>query len=547
MLPSNENKSFLDRGTLTAIILVMVFWFGWSKWMESKYPTVPSAQQVTSPGASVNQTAPTQQKMGVAPGTSEIPVASGPSSGSAEISKTPEGIVHYDSPNLAFDVSSKGMGLKNINVKAYKGRGGEPIILGKSSQNAPYATGLVGIVGVLDFVIEQPKPGTFVGRALADGMTIQKTITMDSHDYSFKVAIEVTGAPLTFRGLTTYLSDIAPENSTRSWLNPAVEQEEFLFIAEGTKARQPLVNNQVINLNTKNVSILALSNHYFTMALMDRSPLMPSFEASIPENAKEVMGHLQYVPVNAAPEFRVNYDAFAGPKDLEALAAVDEQMTQVIDYGMFAWIAKPLLWLLRFLNTFFHNFGVSIILLTIIVRFIVLPFNMYSFKSMKVMQKLQPEMQRLRERYKGDSQTLNREIMALMKEHKANPLGGCLPMLLQLPVFFALYQVLGQSIELYQAPFIWWIQDLSVKDSFYVLPVLMGITMYIQQRITPTTMDPAQAKVMQIMPVIFSFLMIGLPSGLTLYIFVSTLFGIIQQYMFMREKSPGTNISRVQA
>ena len=176
-----------------------------------------------------------------------------------------------------------------------------------------------------------------------------------------------------------------------------------------------------------------------------------------------------------------------------------------------------------------------------------MPFNIYSFKSMKIMQKLQPEMQRLRERYKDDPQTMNREVMDLMKRNKANPLGGCLPMLLQLPVFIALYSVLGQSIELYRAPFFLWITDLSVHDKFFVLPVLMGITMYVQQKITPNTMDPAQAKVLQFMPIIFTAFMLFLPSGLTLYIFVSTLFGIIQQYVFMREKTPGAKISQVQA
>jgi YidC/Oxa1 family membrane protein insertase len=134
-----------------------------------------------------------------------------------------------------------------------------------------------------------------------------------------------------------------------------------------------------------------------------------------------------------------------------------------------------------------------------------------------------------------------------MKAHKANPLGGCLPMLLQLPVFFALFQVLAQSIELYKSPFMLWITDLSVKDPFYVLPVLMGITMFVQQRITPSTMDPQQAKIMMWMPVIFSFFMISLPSGLTLYIFVSTLFGIIQQFVFMKDRTPATSVKPAKA
>ena len=152
------------------------------------------------------------------------------------------------------------------------------------------------------------------------------------------------------------------------------------------------------------------------------------------------------------------------------------------------------------------------------------------------MQKIQPLIAELRERYKDKPQQLNTEMMDLMRKNKVNPVGGCLPMLLQLPVFFALYQVLGQSIELYKAPFMFWIKDLSAMDPYFVLPVLMGISMYIQQKITPSTMDPMQAKVLQFMPILFSLMMISLPSGLTLYIFVSTFFGIVQQYIFMKDK-----------
>ena len=159
---------------------------------------------------------------------------------------------------------------------------------------------------------------------------------------------------------------------------------------------------------------------------------------------------------------------------------------------------------------------------------------------MKAMQKIQPEMKAIREKYKSDPTRMNQEVMGLMKRSKANPLGGCLPMLLQLPVFLALFSSLSMSIELYKAPFIFWIHDLSVKDPWFVLPVLMGVVMFVQQKITPTTMDPAQAKIMQYMPIVFAAMMVGLPSGLTLYIFISTAFGIVQQYIFMRDKAPAT-------
>lgn len=151
------------------------------------------------------------------------------------------------------------------------------------------------------------------------------------------------------------------------------------------------------------------------------------------------------------------------------------------------------------------------------------------------MQRIQPELNRLKEIYKNDNQKMNLEVMKLMRDNKVNPLGGCLPIFLQLPIFFALFALLQNAIELYQAPFALWLQDLSMRDPYFVMPVLMGITMFIQQKITPSTLDPAQQRVMLILPVVFSVFMLGLPSGLTLYIFISTLFGILQQFFFMRE------------
>jgi YidC/Oxa1 family membrane protein insertase len=178
---------------------------------------------------------------------------------------------------------------------------------------------------------------------------------------------------------------------------------------------------------------------------------------------------------------------------------------------------------------------VAVILLTAFVRLLVMPLYLMSYKSMNKMKVIQPQIQSLRERFKDDPTRLNQEMMTLMRSNKVNPVGGCLPMLLQFPVFIALYQVLAQSIELYQAPFGGWIHDLSLKDPYYVFPALMGVSMFVQQKITPTTLDPVQAKVMMFMPLIFIFFMINLPSGLAIYMFVSALLGITQQFVFMRQ------------
>jgi YidC/Oxa1 family membrane protein insertase len=190
---------------------------------------------------------------------------------------------------------------------------------------------------------------------------------------------------------------------------------------------------------------------------------------------------------------------------------------------------------MKFLHGIFGNWGVAIIALTIVMRLLMLPFNIMSFKSARAMQKIQPQLSAIREKYKGDPMAVNRETMALMKEHNANPLSSCLPMLIQIPIFFALWKTIGSSIEIYQQPFFGWINDLSSYDHFFVLPILMGITMFFQQKLTPTTMDPVQAKILNFMPLLFSIFMISLPSGLTLYNFISALFGVVQQYFLLKK------------
>jgi YidC/Oxa1 family membrane protein insertase len=220
---------------------------------------------------------------------------------------------------------------------------------------------------------------------------------------------------------------------------------------------------------------------------------------------------------------------------------VDEELVPIVDFGFFGFIARYVLSMLKVFYSMCGNWAIAIILLTILVRLLVLPFNIISYRSMKTMQLLQPQMAKIKERYKDDQRRANEEVMGLFRKHKVNPAGGCLPMLIQLPIFWALYQVLGHSIELYQQPFPYdfWVHDLSMKDPFYILPILMGFTMFAQQLITPNpSMDPNQAKVMKFMPLIFSFFMLSLPSALTLYIWISSLFAVIQQTYFMKSHNP---------
>jgi len=232
---------------------------------------------------------------------------------------------------------------------------------------------------------------------------------------------------------------------------------------------------------------------------------------------------------------KLSYISYFGPRDLDIVKTVNHRLNEAIDFGFFSPLALPLRTVLNFFYGFVGNYGVAIILLTVIIKLLFWPLTQKSYSSMKDMQKLQPEMQKIREKYKKDKERLNQEIMQLYKTKRVNPLGGCLPMIVQIPVFFALYRVLMLDIALRHAPFALWLTDLSVKDPYYITPVIMGGTMFIQQKMTPSSMDPNQAKIFMLMPVIFTFMFLNFPSGLVIYWLVNNLLTILQQYMIHRK------------
>ena len=237
----------------------------------------------------------------------------------------------------------------------------------------------------------------------------------------------------------------------------------------------------------------------------------------------------QKTDVNPGQTVTSSCNIFFGPKDIDILKSQSAELEGAIDLGWFSALAKPLLHSLKLFYRYVHNYGIAIIVITLILKILFFPLTHKSYKSMKEMQKLQPKMQELKDKFKDDRDGLNRAVMELYKTHKVNPLGGCLPMIVQIPVFFGLYKALMFSIELRHAPFFFWLQDLSAKDPYYVTPIIMGATMFIQQKMTPTNMDPVQAKMMLALPVVFTFMFLNFPSGLVLYWLVNNILTIAQQ------------------
>lgn len=281
------------------------------------------------------------------------------------------------------------------------------------------------------------------------------------------------------------------------------------------------------------VKYMGATNRYFIFTTVAQSP-MEARGLIQPLGQGRTAANLVY-PVSGK-SISIPFRAYFGPKEIEVLKQVEPTLDHTIDFGWFTVFAYPLLKVLKWLYQYLHNYGLAIICLTLLLKIVTYPLTYKSMKSMKKMAALQPQLQKIRERYKDDREALNREMLTMMKSHGYNPMAGCLPMIIQMPIFFALYRVLYSSIELYHAPFFLWIHDLSSRDPFYVTPVLLSLTMFVQQKLTPNTAtDPAQAKMMQLMPLIFGAFMLTLPSGLTVYMLVNAIASIAQQ-MILNKK-----------
>lgn len=376
---------------------------------------------------------------------------------------------------------------------------------------------------------------------------VQKIYTFDPKTYVVELAVTVKN--LTDRPLKEQLELGWPAKN-----EPAKKSGGFLSFLKGPQDNYipaAYVDGSVIREQSEKklkegvvragkVYWGGIESRYFLSAVVpkestDNQRALFSEDATTePKGDKIIFSNIELAPatIAAGDTAKHVFSVYAGPKDSELLKAVGARLDKAIDYGWFAWIAIPIRYLLKWFYSVVHNYGVAIILLTIFVKILLNPIQKKSFKSMKGMQNLQPKIKELREKFKNDKQRLNVETMQLFRSHGVNPMGGCLPMLLQFPIYIALYKVLWNSVELFQAPFFWFYKDLSAPDPYLITPILLGIFMFLQQKMTPTaSADPAQQKMMMIMPVMFTAFMLFLPAGLVIYIFISTMMGVIQQYM----------------
>jgi len=282
----------------------------------------------------------------------------------------------------------------------------------------------------------------------------------------------------------------------------------------------------------------AMIQHYFLASWVPAIDEENTFYTKVVNSnfgKRYVMGlYSPAVEVPANGSISLKSQLFVGPKDQARLEAIQESLKLTVDYGILTVIAQPIFWLLKFLHSFLGNWGWAIIFVTLIIKLIFYKLSEASYRSMANMRRMQPKLQVLKERHGDDRQKMGQATMDLYRKEKINPLGGCLPMLVQIPVFISLYWVLLESVEMRQAPFMLWVTDLSAKDPFYVLPLIMGVSMFIQQKLNPAPVDPVQQKIFMIMPVAFTFFFAFFPSGLVLYWAVNNVLSIAQQWYITR-------------
>lgn len=434
--------------------------------------------------------------------------------------------------------------LKSLALKEYKdvaGAQGKEIVLFREDNSASYTlvseypgitqdANIVYATSVQSLQVSgnESKALQFVATS-ASGLVLSKTYTFTGKGYAIALEHGITNkSSANVSGSVNLLlrnkSQKPKEDAGRYEVFGPVTRAESAVVFDKTDdiAKTPKTYASAVKWS-------GFADKYFLNAVLANGGSIASLSLKNINGIMEQRFSAPAVSLIPGQSAAVTYKLYIGPKDLDILKSQGEQLEQVIDLGWFSAIAKPMLHSLKLFYRYLHNYGLAIIIITVILKIIFFPLTHKSYKSMKEMQKLQPKMQQLKEKYKDDRDAMNRAVMELYQTHKVNPLGGCLPMIVQIPVFFGLYKALMFSIELRHAPFYFWLQDLSSKDPYYVTPIIMGATMFIQQKMTPTNMDPLQAKMMLALPVVFTFMFLNFPSGLVLYWLVNNILTIAQQ------------------
>jgi YidC/Oxa1 family membrane protein insertase len=530
------------------LILLFIFGFSvlmlWEAW-EREHRPKPSAApivQPAAPGAPQSKAAPSASASGqVAP------------SGPAEPGET----IRITTDLVIADIDTRGATVKRLELLRHKDSNDpeKNLVLISPAHQYEAQSGLAREGGPNHRSLWKAQPGP---RTLApgsesvelrlsaegkDGIEAHKVFTFHRNSYGVDVTLELRnggGAAMNTYAYFQLTHDGKPEGNrnsvaetfgAQSFTGFAVYTDEHKF---QKVAPADLDKGKADHVKEAKDGWLALVQHYFVSAWIEPRGVPRDYVTEKRQDGTYAGRIL--VPVSLAPgaATEVKVELYAGPQEKRRLEAAAPGLDLVVDYGWLAIIAWPLFWLLEHLHALTGNWGVAIILLTVLIKLIFFPLSAASYRSMAKMKLVTPRMTKIREMYANDRQKMNHAMMELYKTEKINPLGGCFPILVQIPVFIALYWVLLAAIELRHAPFMLWIRDLAALDPYFILPILMTVTMVLQTRMNPTPPDPVQAKVMQFMPFVFSIFFFFFPAGLVLYWLVNNILSILQQWQIQR-------------
>ena len=548
---------------LIAIVLSALIFLAWQFFFVDKESVQKSAKKVEQPPAreeSVKETKPYSQEQK----TAKIDKTSIAATEESKPGKIPQNIT-VDTPYYRAQLTEKGAGINSFILKNYREAVAkdsplqellpstasiETVLTGFAGKslagldNAVFSTNLnAETIKVTDTVQQL----TFSWKS-EQGVVVEKTYKFSPDSYLIGLDITVKNG-----------SDRAIQDKLFVALNGLAPDDARVYGFEGPSA---FINGKLEEVKVKdiadkstytgNMKWMAIQDRYFMMSILPEQVEESSMRLAL--KGDKVIEALYVNPVGdirPGTQHSYRYSLFFGPKSMKILRELGHDLDKALNFGWFDLLAKPCVWLMNLLYAVIPNYGVAIIILTLLIKIILWPLGSKSYKSMSEMKKIQPLMKEIREKYKDDKKKMNEEVMNLYRTYKINPLGGCLPMLVQLPVFFALYRMLYQAIELRHAPFFLWIDDLSAPDRLFrfnfsipfmeppygipVLTIIMGATMLLQQKMSPPMGDPTQAKMMMFMPLIFTVIFINFSSGLVLYWLVNNVLSIAQQYYIQKK------------
>jgi YidC/Oxa1 family membrane protein insertase len=538
----------MDKRALIGIALSIFVLVVYQQLISYFYPApVPT----TAPGTEEAQRDPAKETHAPGDRQAAVPAAEPPTAQPKIATEQAARDIKVETENYVAVFTTKGARLKSFKFKNYRASAeansqpfeivqtapGVPLPLGVAwQQPQPFDDAdLIYTVQGGDLQLTGEAKGTLQFQAQsADGAVITKALTFSGSAYPILLDLSVKA----LSGPTPALEIRLAEKADHSVPNADAPFEGFIALIDNKIRREPAAEAAKGLEFAGDVSWAGWGYTYFFFAMMPENGA--SHKVSTRQNGAALLVSL------SGPAASDRYTLFIGPKELDVLKAVGRGLERSIDFGYFGFVSIPFLYALHFFHRFTGSYGMDIILLTVLIKLLLAPLTHKSFVSMKQMQKLQPQMEKLKERYGNDKEKLNKEIMELYRRNGVNPLGGCLPMVLQFPVFIGLYNALSTPIELRHAPFLW-IKDLSRPDweslpiaiagwqfGIPVLTILMGASMFIQQWMTPSAGDPNQRKIMMLMPLIFTFMFVSFPAGLTVYWLVNNILTIGQQYWINR-------------